>query len=527
MPLIEINDLDRFGVIKDVVPYMMPPEAFSQGLNVRIQDGGIERLEGKAQVFGTPPIAPHFAIAIASTSQVYWLYVDLTKAYVYDGSAHTNITRQTAGVDVNYTAAVTREWNGCLLGGVPLLNNGTDLPQYWPLLDITVNLANLANWPTTARTKILRSYGPYLVALNVTKSSVNYPHMVKWSHPADPGGIPISWDETDPTKDAGEYDLPDAHAGVIVEGGGLRDHFFVFKEGSVWRMAITGSSAIFDFEVFLETTGILTQRCVAYTSDGMRQVFASQDDILVHNGNTAESILDRRMRRYLFNQISTSGYRNCFMFTNPFKDEVWFCYPENGFTNPNKALIWNYREGEKGAITEADIDFRNAAPGTIEGAAADTWDSVSGTWDTYVGAWSIAARRKVLCCATDSTKFLQLDVGATNDGALFSALLQREGLSVEGRKRGGDWIVDFTSQKLVTRVYFKIEGGPVLIRLGFQDLVDGPVTWSTEQSFDPATQMWLDFAGTGKAIAIQFASTASVPWKLLGYKLEMAMVSRF
>ena len=76
------------------------------------------------------------------------------------------------------------------------------------------------------------------------------------------------------------------------------------------------------------------------------------------------------MRRYLFNQISTANYRNCFMFTNPFKDEVWFCYPENGFTNPNKALIWNYREGEKGAITEADVNFRNAAAGTIEGRSA-------------------------------------------------------------------------------------------------------------------------------------------------------------
>ena len=152
---------------------------------------------------------------------------------------------------------------------------------------------------------------------------------------------------------------------------------------------------------------------------------------------------------------------------------------------------------------------------------------MSGTWDSYVGAWSIAARRKTLFARPTSRSFLQLDVGSTNDGSAYTATLQREGLSVEGRKRNGDWIVDFASQKLVTRLYLKIEGGPVNVKVGFQDLVDGPVTWTTEQAFDPASQMWLDFALSGKAVAIQFETLESVPWKLLGYKLELAQISRF
>src|SRR5258706_476813 len=80
--------------------------------------------------------------------------------------------------------------------------------------------------------KIIRSFGPYLLALNVTKGANIYPHMVKWGHPADPGSVPSSWDETDETKDTGEKDLPDVTAGVIQDGLPLQGNFYVYKEGS-------------------------------------------------------------------------------------------------------------------------------------------------------------------------------------------------------------------------------------------------------------------------------------------------------
>src|SRR6478735_4718714 len=110
--IVDINDLATVGQVNDRPPYMLPPEAWTLAENIRYTKDGVEVLAGWASVFGTPGVAPHFAMPVKSTSQTYWLYTSLTKGYVYDGSTHTNITRQTAGVDVNYTANDTANWNG-------------------------------------------------------------------------------------------------------------------------------------------------------------------------------------------------------------------------------------------------------------------------------------------------------------------------------------------------------------------------------------------------------------------------------
>lgn len=523
---IEVNDLASIGAIRDVDAYQLPPEAWSLADNMRFRGQSVERLGGRAQVFGTPGVAPHFALPIQSPSQTYWLYVSLTKAYVYDGSSHTNITRQTAAADVDYTASATREWNGTLFGGVPILNNGVDAPQYWSSLNTATKLAALANWPASTTARTIRAFGPYLVALDVTKSTgTQYPHLVKWSHPADPGSVPSSWDETDPTKDAGEKDLPDVNAGIIRDGLPLRGHFYIYKEGSVWRMSVIGGQFIFNFDTFLETAGILAPHCVTITGDGTRHVFATQDDIVVHNGNSVESILDARYKKYLVNNIDTSNYLNSFMFTDAFRDEVWFCYPESGNTNPNKALIWNYKTGQRGALSEADVNFRNVIGGTIESASDTVWSGASGAWDAYLGPWSQSVRRKLVACGTDATKFFELDSGVLNNGGALLGTLQRTGLAMVGRKRNGEWIVDFKKRKLFTRLWIKAEGGPINVRVGSQESPDGVVTWTPAKAFDPSTQKYLDFTVSGMAIGVEFSASAT--FRISGYKPEISLIGEF
>jgi hypothetical protein len=112
MAEVEVNDVGTIGVITDQKPYMIPPEAWSTGTNVRVVDTDIEKLGGWEQIFGTPPVAPHFAIAVRTAADNFWLYTSLTKAYVFDGTSHTNVTRA-AG---DYTASNTREWNGTYCG---------------------------------------------------------------------------------------------------------------------------------------------------------------------------------------------------------------------------------------------------------------------------------------------------------------------------------------------------------------------------------------------------------------------------
>jgi len=286
-----------------------------------------------------------------------------------------------------------------------------------------------------------------------------------------------------------------------------------------------GGAFKYNFQVFLEAAGILAPRCVTLTTDGTQHVVATQDDVIAHNGNSVQSLLDKRMRRTLFNNIDDDNYLNSFIFTNPFSNEIWFCYPESGSTNPSRALVWAYKEGQFGALSEKSVNFRNAAQGIIESASNETWTTITDTWATTSLQWSQATRRKVVLCGTDATKFYQLDEGTTDAGTAISATLQRVGLSIIGKDRRGNWVTDFNSRKFVTRVWITASGGPINVRIGHQNVPDGSVTWSTVKVFTPATDKWVDVAISGVAVAIEFS--AAVHFRISSYKLELDVIGEY
>ena len=121
---------------------------------------------------------------------------------------------------------------------------------------------------------------------------------------------------------------------------------------------------------------------------------------------------------------------------------------------------------------------------------------------------------------------MRLDDGATFDGAAFAGTLAREALGVLGRKRDGMPIVDFARAKQVSRLWLSASGGPVNVRIGAQDAVDGSVAWSGTEVFTPSTDLYVDFDGiAGVAVAIEFS--ASVAFSIASYKLEIVPAGRF
>lgn len=519
---IEIDDIASVGVVKDTPAHQLPPEAWTSGENIRFNDDSVARCSGEQAIFGTPGVAPYFAQFITSASQPWWLYAGLAKIYVYDGSTHTNITRQTVGVDVNYNATGAADWNGTILGGIPILNNGIDVPQYWASYLTTQKMQNLPNWTAGMTAKVVRAFGPYLLACNITLAGVVKPHDVRWSKPADPGSVPGSWDIADPSTNAGTVSLPDGDSGLIMDALPLQGRFYVYKENGVWRFRNVGGRFIFDEDSIFENIGLLSTRCVAITGDGQRHFFVSNDNIYVHDGNKAVPLLNKKMRRYLFNQIDVSNFRNSFVFVNSVRDEGYFCYPSTGNLSPNRALIVNYNTG---ATTERDMDFVHATIGTVQTSDTETWASTVGTWDTDNSPWSVSNRRKLVLSKASNTKFLQLDLSTQRDGSDFTGTLQRTSLGVVGRKRNGDWIEDFETRKLVTRIWLKMNGGPVNIRLGGQDVPNGPISWSAAKSFNPSTQKFCDIVAEGAAISVEISG--AVDWQLDGYKLDMVTLGNF
>ena len=513
---IDLNDLASFGVVKDIPGYQLPPEAWTTGHNIRYIDGVPNRIAGQVQVFGTPGVAPHFLLPISGQTQVWWLYTSLTKAYVYDSSTHTDITRLVGG---DYTPTKTRQWNGTILGGIPILNNGVDTPQYWASYSTGTKLAALSNWPAGYVAKVIRAFGSQLVAFNVTKTGVAYPHNVLFSHSADPGTLPTSWDITDATKDTGEQSLPDVDSGVILDAMMLSGNMYIGKENSIWRMRQIGGRFLFSFDTYLETAGLLAPRCIINVGILRQQVIWTQDDIILHNGTSQQSLLSKKWRRALFTAIDTTNYLNCFAFDNAKSQEVWFCFPSSGKIECDTALVWNYSNGGS-VFSTVDITFRNVAAAVL--AASDTlaWDDDTNSWEFDDVAWDTNDRRRYIACVTDLTQFQSLDQGLDRAGTSYTATLQRTGLALIGRKRTGEWIVDFKTVKTYKRIWFKIVGASVNIRVGVQMFPDTPVTWGASQMFNPNTQTYIDTVLTGRALSIEISSTSSADWSLQGYRVE-------
>ena len=546
MASIPIENVASVGLVRDTPSHLLPPEAWTTAENMRAVEGGMQKLEGWMHTFVQDgsiscAVPPHFGVPVHEpTGNVFWLYASLSGAGVWDGAIHYNVGR--AG---GYTNDNSWKWNATFLASVPILNNYNDVPQYWPELNPAVRLADLPHWPSEWRCKVMRAFGPYLVAINIREGSNYYPHMVRWSHAAAPGDIPTSWDEADPTVDAGANDLSDVSNGTLVDAMPLGGRLLLYKEGATHAMEYIGGRFIFSFKPIFENVGLLSANCVAMLPNGKQHVMITQDDIIVHNGlGEARSIIDGRMKKEFFDRIDQVNIRNTFAFVNPIYNEVWFCYPTTGNTFPNRALIWNYQRSPNGVITEANsINFRYATSGLVVIEGQETWgedqlnDPYLDPWSKDTGPWSEFFRRRVILMNPTAPneegptgRFYVMDEGPLRDTKIFDAVLQRIGLGLLGRTRQGEWVVDHELEKMISRIWPRLKGnGPINIRIGIQQTVEGGIVWDRPISYDPNLQVVYDPSVplTGRAMAIEFSNNTEVQWKCMGYKMDISKVGNF
>ena len=73
-----ITDLGKIGVIKDVLPYKLPQNAFSDGQNVRFYENSVEKFLGHTNAFSgeieSPIVQPHWITSIRQGSDMYVVY---------------------------------------------------------------------------------------------------------------------------------------------------------------------------------------------------------------------------------------------------------------------------------------------------------------------------------------------------------------------------------------------------------------------------------------------------------------------
>ena len=365
--------------------------------------------------------------------------------------------------------------------------------------------------------------------MNLTDNGTEFPYRVRWSHSADPGTVPNSWDPSDPTKDTGETDLSDVLAGEIRDGLPLGDIFVIYKENSVWGMQFVGGAFIFRFFQLPSEEGILATDCVSLIPKTGGHFLATTDDVVRFDGRGMTSLLDRRMRRGLANLIDPDAFNRSFTVANPAQREMWFCFPESGATWPTLALVWNYVED---TITFRELkDISYIAQGIIpdsSGASLTTWDSDTGAWDADTSPWNTATfsnkARQLLACDPVNTKLYQVDQGDLFDTKNFTAYVEREGLAIVGQDRFRNPVVDFTNRKFVNRIWIQASGESFFVRVGAQEDINGVVVWGNAKLFTPGTDKYLDFTVDGRLIAVRFESTGDQHWVINQYDLQVELL---
>jgi hypothetical protein len=396
-------------------------------------------------------------------------------------------------------------------------------------LSSSQELEDLPNWDSDLRAKVLRAFGSYVFALNITDTGVNFPHQVLVSHKADPGSVPSSWDYTDPAVDAILFELTDSKGGEILDGLPLGNMMFIYKTHSTHACRFIGGDEVWARDKMVDS-GILAGRCVCLINKGTEHFVATQDDIVRYNGGRqVESVVEGKNRRAIFSELDSTFAVNSFVFENKPANEAWFVYPTTGNEFPNKVFFWNYLTGAQGFRTwdgGTSVDS-----GILPDVSLESWDSDSDSWDSDITPWENSGPESILYADPGNTKVYKIDDGLAFGSAESTlAFVERTGLALIGKDRQGQPKVDFGVRKMVLRLWPKITGQAIVtVQAGSQEFRDGSITWSSPQSFNPQTQDYVDFDPpvSGRLIAVRFETTGDVAWQIEGYDLRMALLGEF
>lgn len=493
--------LQPLGVNLDVLPWELPESVWSGAENVRFSGGTTLPAQGiSEQVFGTLRHDPNWFIMTEAGGYRWWVYASNTQISVTDMTNHHDVTPLFGA-----NADLTTNWTGGVINNLVVLNNGKEPPIWWTGA-ASDRMTILPGWPAGQTAACIRPYRGYLVALNISDPSGEYPDAVLWSSPAPPGEVPSSWDIADPSEDAGQTELSDT-VGAVIDGAQLGDSFIIYKRNSCYIMQYTGSQSIHQFRKLYSGIGVLTTDCIGLLP-GSRHLVLTTDDLVVHDGvSDPRSIAQGRAKKWLKYNLNWAAYQTCFIAANYRDNEMWICIPVSNSPVANKAIVWNYVED---SISFRDIPAaRYISSGVVDQQAKDdTWDRDSGTWDSDDTVWNIP-NTSPLAYGTlvGSGGNFYLVTGVTN--------------SVSRVVRESIPILDSDEVKLITRVSARAtSGGPLDLkcRVGGQMYPTQPVSWNKEIAVPPSGRV--DTRVKGKFISVEFFSENTTPWVLHSFDIE-------
>ena len=503
------------GVIYDVDSTNLPINAWSNGLNYKIKNGSILTVNGRQQIAVDPVAKPQHILALENDTSEFYLYTgwDTTAlpspksviCILNENASHTDVSPVT-----DLTSAEVVTWHTDTYGEFALVTNNVDVPHSW--VSGAANAVPLVNWPATYKAATIASYKGFIVTGNITKAAVNSPQLIKWSTQADPGLLPGSWDETDPTVLAGENELKGS-GGAIVDMQVLNDTLYIYRETAVDTMTFIGGTLVFAFKQLFTGWGPIADNCVA-TLGRMQWIFAN-NDLLMHDGSTYQSLVEGKQRERIFNQIDGLNQEKCFVTTNNSENEVWFCYPVSGDTSATRAFTYNFVTGETG---ERELSqFEHATAGRKLEVAGSEWDNDNRFWNDADENWNAnqaVGTLNLYSISAENLKIFAEDEGFDNNGVDIESYFERQDILIPGESP--------MATVTITEVTPMIEAQNVIsttdlnVLVGNKHTVTGGLIWST-YTFNPATEYEVHTRKTGKLPSFRFYWRGKGQLKVNGY----------
>ena len=508
MPRVTIPVVGKYGVIFDRPPQELPNFAWSDSLNVRHAQGGSTSFGGMKQAFANAAAEVVWIQQYNQGGKRWWIHATATGVYADDGvNARLDIT------PTGMTASPGNVWTGGVIGGVLVANNGTDAPFYWAG---TGTMATITAWPAGYKCASIRPFKNYLVAVNITKSGTNYPHLVLWSSEADPGSLPTSWDVTDKTKNAGDSPAMADDPSLAVDQLPLGDANILYKENAIYSMVLSGNDFIFNINRLPIPFGARGRNCVANTPLG--HVVLTHGDVILHNGSTFKQIATGRIRKWLSDNIDGANRSRCFVVTSPRFNEVWICFPALSQTKCTRAAVWNWIDDTWSVRSLPNVTF--GAIGQIDASLISVWDSDSDAWDNDQSLWDqneLSEGQAHLLMGCDiglSSGIAATDMSITENGEEFAAEMERKGISFD----------DPATVKSLRAIWPRIKGTSgkkVLITSGATMDIEQAVTWGSPVEYTIGSSQKADLPfSTGRFLAIRFDSVDNAPFRVDSFDID-------
>jgi hypothetical protein len=516
--IVTLRGLGTVGMLRDAARETIPLEAFTAAHNVRFRPEFVERMRGDAEIFDNVTDAPRWMMYWPLPQEKFWIYGTETKLWRVDQAGiHTDVSRTSGAYNVTSNAF----WTGGSLGGIAFANYGPGLvpPQSF---DFTAGrFVDLPNWPANTYCNVLRAHKNFLLAANLQVGVERFHQLLRWSSPAAPGAIPSSWDISNPATSAGEIPLGET-AGAILDIAPWKDHLTVLKEDAVYGVQFTGGQEVFRSWLIFSDIGALCPN--AWVNLPVGQLIVTPGNIVVHNGQHWESIVDRKNRTWFFNSLHPTYFRRLVAVRHIAANEVWIGYPDvnSEAGELNTALVWNWKDNTFTVRDLPDASFLlpSARPVVSDALIYNNADVVYNEADFFYNSQEESDSNFVLLMpSAKNTAFYVAGEGTTINGQVYQSFIERLSLPIVKGDQQERPALDLQTRKLIQRIYPQIESSSsVRFYFGVQESLAGGVTWKGPYIFTPGSQRKLDLLLNTRFLSYRLESDSA--FRFYGLDIE-------